>query len=525
MERKSHSIVDHALGALHDHDHGGDIFDHDHDHDFPESYAVDPVAFVSIGLDIGSSSTQVAFSRLRLRSPGRHKDPEAYDRKTFYLSPILPTPYDGSGAIDEGRLQKIIGSAFAEVGLTPDDVDTGVVILTGEAALQRNASRIAKLVAEDVGDLVCSACGHHMEAMLSAYGSGAIEASLEGGGRRILLMDIGGATTKLAVVDRGRVVETAAFSAGGRLVVIDGENRIRRLDPAGMLYGRRAGFSWHVGDTIDPSARTLLAEKMANTIIGAISDDILFEAVPPPALTPPISNIGPIDGVMLAGGVAEYVYGKETRDFNDLGLALGMALKRRIESGLFPYPLLPHGECIRATVLGACSYGMQVSGDTIFISSHSDLLPCRNVPVVRPQIELADTIRPMEVAGAIIRNLEAFDRTDVSQPIALALPWSGAPSYERIRALAEGIMKGLSTRIGRDTAFYVLVESDIALSLGKILKEELEIASEIMVIDGVEAGNFDFVDIGRIRLPSYTVPVTIKSLVFGGLQGGAPSPT
>jgi ethanolamine utilization protein EutA len=320
------------------------------------------------------------------------------------------------------------------------------------------------------------------------------------------------------------VIETAAFSAGGRLLVIDRQNRIQRLDPAGMLYARRAGFSWRVGDTIDPSSRALLGEKMANIIMGAISDDLLLEAVAPPFLTSPLTKLEHIDGVMMAGGVAEYIYGREARDFNDLGHALGAALKRKIETKIFPYPLLPPGECIRATVLGASSHSVQLSGDTIFISSHSALLPCRNVPVVRPQIELAETIRPADVASAIILHLEAFDRTDLSQSIALALPWSGQPSYERLRALAEGIRQGLVNRIRQHTAFYIFVAGDIALSLGKILKDELGIASEIMVVDGVETGDFDFVDIGRVRLPSHTVPVTIKSLIFGGLKGQVETP-
>ena len=40
------------------------------------------------------------------------------------------------------------------------------------------------------------------------------------------------------------------------------------------------------------------------------------------------------------------------------------------------------------------------------------------------------------------------------------------------------------------------------------------ISNEILVIDGVTLQDFDYIDLGRIRLPSQTVPVTIKSLVF-----------
>jgi ethanolamine utilization protein EutA len=59
-----------------------------------------------------------------------------------------------------------------------------------------------------------------------------------------------------------------------------------------------------------------------------------------------------------------------------------------------------------------------------------------------------------------------------------------------------------------------MLDGDVAQTLGHILRDELEVKSEILVIDGVVLWDFDFIDLGRIRLPSNTVPVTIKSLVF-----------
>ena len=520
MSNNPHSIADHVLGAHHDHDHGHGAFDHDHDHDFlAEIDAPRPVSFVSLGLDIGSSSTQVAFSELNMRGPGRASHKSAYDRQTLFLSPVSPTPYDDSGMIDETRLHRIIDAAFKTANITPDDIATGVVILTGEAATRANAASIAHLVSETAGELVCAAAGHHMEAMLSAHGSGAIEASRQGAGQRILVIDIGGATTKLALVDSGRVVETAALAAGGRLLVIDRDNRIKRFDSAGDHYAQQAGFFWNIGAVIDPAYRYAIAEKIADAIAAAVSGQVLRTDVAHLLLTSPLNDIGDIDGVMVAGGVGEYVYDRETRDFNDLGRALGLSLRRRMDDGTFPYTLLPPGECIRATVLGASEYSLQLSGSTIFISSHADLLPCRNVPVIRPAIELdQEIIVPGHVASAIERHITGFDFGNPSQPLALSLSWSGVPAYERVRALAEGISRGFASRIDNKTPFYILVDGDVALSLGKILKEELHVASEIMVVDGIQTDDFDFVDMGRVRLPSHIVPVTIKSLIFGGRQ-------
>ncbi len=522
MSNNPHTITDHALGSHHDHDHGHGSFDHDHDHDFmTETDTPKAVSFVSVGLDIGSSSTQVAFSELKMRGPGRQGvSPEKFDRRTLFLSPISPTPYGEDGTIDETRLRRIVDTAFEAAKLTPDDIETGVVILTGEAAARANATSIAHLVSETAGELVCAAAGHHMEAMLSAHGSGAVEASRQGAGQRIIVVDIGGSTTKLALVDNGRVVKTAALAAGGRLLVIDRDNRIKRLDSAGDYYAKRAGFSWNLGAVIDPAHRDAMAEKIADVITAAVSGQAARTDIAPLFLTSPLDDIGDIDGVMVAGGVGEYVYDRETRDFNDLGRALGLSLRRRINNGIFPYILLPPGECIRATVLGASEYSLQLSGSTIFISSHADLLPCRNVPVIRPAIELdQEIIVPGRVTSAIERHIAGFDFANPSQPLALSLSWSGVPAYERVRALAEGISRGFASRIDEGTPVYILVDGDVALSLGNILKEELHLASEVMVIDGIQTGDFDFVDMGRMRLPSHTVPVTIKSLIFGRHQG------
>jgi ethanolamine utilization protein EutA len=58
------------------------------------------------------------------------------------------------------------------------------------------------------------------------------------------------------------------------------------------------------------------------------------------------------------------------------------------------------------------------------------------------------------------------------------------------------------------------------MNLGTILRLDLGIENEIMVIDGVALWNFDYIDLGRMREPSNTVPVMIKSLVFKDVTGG-----
>jgi ethanolamine utilization protein EutA len=226
---------------------------------------------------------------------------------------------------------------------------------------------------------------------------------------------------------------------------------------------------------------------------------------------------------MFSGGVGEYVYGRETRDFGDVGRRLGRAIRRKLDAGALPWPMLPPGECIRATALGASEYSVQLSGNTSYISKPGELLPRRNLQVLQPPYECQEVIDPQALAKAIRAHFTAFDLIEGEGEVALALRWQGAPSYERIAAFAEGIRHGLANTVERRKPIYIMLDGDIAQTLGAILREELLVESEILAIDGVMLRDFDYIDLGRIRMPSYTVPVTIKSLVFSeDPQGGRP---
>lgn len=517
----AHALQDHALGREPTHVHeAGAAYDHDHD-DF-ESYGAlqdnplwiqDHVCLTSVGIDIGSSGTQVIFSRVNLRRPSEALSSHYYveSRETLFQSPVALTPYESEARIDQRALGAIIDDAYNSAGITPERVDTGAVILTGEALRRENAELIARVVAERGGDLVCAAAGHHMEAMLAALGSGAARVSADRG-KRLLNIDIGGGTTKLAIIESGHIVATAAFHVGGRLQVVNGAGRVIRLDPAGRRLAARAGFAWSLGDTIDSSALDVLAESMAAVVIAAVCGG--DHGVPDLYLTERLPDTGAIDGVMFSGGVAEYIYARESRDFGDLGRRLGAALRRLLEAGALPWPLLPAGECIRATALGASEYTVQLTGSTLYVSNHAALLPRRNLQVLRPDYPFPETIDPEELATAIRRHLVLFNLAGEDSEFALAFQWQGDPSYERVAALARGIVAGLPRSIARKQPLYLILDGDLAQTLGGVLHDDLGVESEILVIDGVVLVDFDYIDLGKIRLPSRTVPVTIKSLVF-----------
>ncbi|HEX9398209.1 MAG TPA: ethanolamine ammonia-lyase reactivating factor EutA [Burkholderiales bacterium] len=509
--KRRHTVDDHALGREHGHSHDGADADHDHEH-FDESLPLeenpiwiqDHVSLASVGIDIGSSGTQVIFSRVELRRFGEALTSRyrVVKRETLHASPIALTPYAADDRIDAARLGDIIDAAYAAARVTPDGIDTGVVILTGEALRRENAAAIAEVIARRGGDLVCASAGHHMEAQLAAYGSGAAKVSTDQA-KRILNVDIGGGTTKLALIDRGRIVATAALHIGGRLQAMDAKGRIVRLEPGGARHAKATGFDWKRGDVPEGAGLDRVAESMADSLL---KFDSFY-------LTEPIA-LENIDGVMFSGGVAEYVYGRESRDFGDLGRRLGHALKKRIDSGALPWPLLPPGECIRATALGASEYSVQLSGNTCYISDPGTLLPRRNLQVLHPDIDLSGNISSGAIEKAIRSHFTAFDLIEGEAEVALAFRWSGAPAYERIAALAAGLCLALRASLAKALPLYVVLDGDIAQTLGAILREERGVKNPLLVIDGIDLRDFDYIDLGRVRLPSRTVPVTVKSLLF-----------
>jgi ethanolamine utilization protein EutA len=517
-DKKGHTLADHLYGAEHDHVHD-ETSDHDHDHDGEMSAAAGPIEenaiwqqdniqLVSVGIDIGSAGTQVIFSRLHMRRLGEDLSSRYFvvARETLHQSPVALTPYQSDVRIDEQAIGRIIDDAYHGAGLHPDQIDTGSVILTGEALRKENAQAIGELLAEIGGEFVCATAGHHMEAMLAAYGSGAAKVSHDQD-LHVLNIDIGGGTTKLALLEHGRVAGTAAIHVGGRLLVADAGGRITRLDPQGQALAKRAGFDLHLDDVVSSAQLDRIAATMA---------DLLVNEIRAPSgelhLTDPLPPLKDVDGMMFSGGVGEYVYGREDRDFGDLGRRLGLALRARLAR--LPWKLLPPGECIRATAFGASEYSVQLSGNTVYVSAPGDLLPRRNLQVLQPRVHFHGPVDPDGLARTIREHFKDFDLEEGEAEVALALRWRGEPSFERIAAFADGIRIGLQGTLEKGKPVYLILDGDIAQTLGGILKEDMRIASELLVIDGIALRDFDYIDLGRIRMPSCTVPVTIKSLVF-----------
>src|SRR3954469_9291472 len=220
----------------------------------------DNVELTTVGIDIGSSTSHLMFARVHLQrlSTALSSRFVVVDRKMLGQSPILLTPYVADFTIDTQLLAAFINRCYADAGLTRGEVDSGAVILTGEALKRRNARAIADLFSEDAGKFVCASAGHHMECQMAAHGSGAIALS-RGHKATLLNVDIGGGTTKFALIENGRVLASCAIAVGGRLIVEGGEHGLTRIEPPVEDVANTLGIELALGKPLLAADRKRIA--------------------------------------------------------------------------------------------------------------------------------------------------------------------------------------------------------------------------------------------------------------------------
>jgi ethanolamine utilization protein EutA len=475
----------------------------------PLTWDLDNVELTTVGIDIGSSTSHLLVARLHLQrlAQGLSSRFEVVGRQVLHRSPVRLTPYRADGLIDAEELRRFFDRAYAEAGLTPEAIDTGAVILTGVALERENARAVAELFAGTGGRFVCASAGHNLEAILAARGSGAVEAA-EPGPEPRLHLDVGGGTTKLALIAEGQVLETAAIAVGGRLVVLDGSKRVTRVEPAALTAARAAGVRLAEGERLEPEARRRLCAAMAEAALAAVRGD-LGGLVGELMLTPPLPRAPASPVLTCSGGVSEYLVGSPVSAVDDLGAELAAALAAAFRRQGYELRPLPAG--IRATVVGASQFTVQLSGNTVHVR-RPGLLPLRNLPVVHPR--LGDGAAAPAVAGALRRAMGRLD-LDEPRPLAVALSLPGEPHHRTLRELALGLAEGLGDHLARRLPLVLALDADLGRSLGHVLEEELGPLENLVVIDGLELMELDYVDVGAMVRPAGVVPVVIKSLAFG----------
>jgi len=457
-----------------------------------------------VGIDIGSSTSHLMFSKLTVGYPSHtQRRPEVLERRIVDRSPILLTPFTGDWNIDAEPLKKLIDAEFAAAGLSPEAVDTGAVIITGEAARRDNAQRIAEMFSDQAGKFVCATAGPRLEALMAAHGSGAVALSREFS-MRVLHVDIGGGTTKVSMINRGRVLGSTAVNIGARIVAHDEARRVVRLEQSGDRFLRELGQTLSLGSTLDEAVKAELATYMAAVLFDAIDG----KATPWPELwvLDPIHLMADIDGVLFSGGVSEYIYGREQIPFGDLGPLLGQEVRKQAQARA--YKVFDAAEGIRATVIGASAYTIQLSGETIFMP-RPEALPLHNLRTYTAHATWEAPVAE-HAEESIRRVLDRRDPEELGSRYALVLATPPFLGYGVAQDLAEGIRRALAPMPPDDRPEMLVFEQNIGGVVGQAL------ASDVCLpcIDEVSLSALDFIDVGTMVEGESYVPVVVKSLAF-----------
>jgi ethanolamine utilization protein EutA (predicted chaperonin) len=496
-----------------------DIYDHDHPENFEikegeivtEIEGLEMFSLKSVGIDIGSSTSHLIFSHITLRREGASLSGKfkVTAREVLYRSPIMLTPYVSATKIDTDQVNRFIHDAYKEAGLTPEDVDTGAVIITGEALKKENAQPIVESFAKYSGKFICAAAGHNHEALLAAYGCGAVDLS-KSEHKNVLNVDMGGGTTKFSLIEDGVVTQTASINVGARLIAFDENDVITRIEEAGRIMMKEIGYAVALGQK--------LTEKMKEDF-GAYMAKILFEMIEegPNSLmakklmvTAPFVNyrgLKQVQHVVFSGGVSEHVYDRDPKAYGDVGPILGRKMREylnKLPKQIVREPI----EGIRATVIGAGEYTIQASGNTSYVSNlHA--LPVHGLKVIQAAIG-----KDEPVSDKLKQALAKFDLRRFTSGLALSLTVDGQPDYQSVRRIAEGIADILKDADDPTCPLYLTLDLDIAKSLGGILRDELKVSRDIIAVDGIEVGDLDYIDIGECLGITEVIPVTVKSLMF-----------
>lgn len=482
--------------------------------------ASDPRTILSVGIDIGTSTTQVIFSRIAMENTaGYFTIPKVsiVDKEIIYRSDIYTTPLLDRSRIDGDRVRDIVAVEFSRAGFTPADTDTGAVIITGESARKENSALVLEKLSGFAGEFVVSTAGPDLEAIIAGKGSGAQQYSEEMSCTAVNL-DIGGGTTNIALFDCGRTAGKGCLDIGGRLIRLEPDRTVTYLSPAAALVAESRGVHLREGE---PASLADLQEvcrgmtQLLEECLGLAPTSALLRQVQTPGSSwLDLTGQKPIRAIFFSGGVADGVYrglsgGEDPIPYGDIGLLLGQAIREgrlctafRLEKGK---------ETIRATVVGAGSYTTTLSGSTITYTDPG-VFPLKNVPVLKLTAEEQESAFSGS-SGVVAERVRWFlDQSD-SGVVVIALDGEPDPSYQRLKALA-GALAEASGALPAGAPLLLVVESDIAKALGQAAAGRLT-GRAVVSLDSIHVEQNDYIDMGRPLMGGLVVPVVVKTLIFG----------
>ncbi|SFT07654.1 ethanolamine ammonia-lyase reactivating factor EutA [Paenibacillus sp. BC26] len=486
----------------------------------------------SVGIDIGTSTTKMIVSRLRLKRISSSVSIPRYEiaeRQLVYASPMYSTPLIGRDQLDADGVWAMITAEYQHAGINPAELKTGAVIITGETANKRNAREIVQRLAERSGDFVVAAAGEELEGLLAGRGAGADLRSMQIKGA-VANLDIGGGTANVAIFRRGRPIGMVTFHVGGRLIELDKNGMVTAISPSIRPWLTSRGYAIQQGQSLSFGDVAELCQDMSRSMLDYLAGGGLTHLAKDAdaALKELLVGGEPMDGSglpqleewMVSGGIGRLTELPkpttiaEVAAYGDIGPLLAHELKEAMAH--YDIALGKPNQTVRATVIGAGMQSTEISGATIYLEAPHPL-PIRNLPVYRLD-ELTDEILAnqnalMAMLAAAMRVGAGLYDKEASIPFALAMRGMNGISYASVQRLAEAISRSYLDYFAPAEVVVVVCEHDMAQALGQSLRKRLEKRMSVICIDQIPVMHGDYIDLGE-PLPGMMLPVMIKTLVF-----------
>ena len=469
---------------------------------------------LSVGIDIGTSTTQLIFSRLTIENrASSYTVPriQIVDKEVIYRSLIYFTPLKSNTEIDADAVKRIVRDEYHSAGIRPEEVQTGAVIITGETARKQNANDVLEALSDLAGDFVVATAGPDLESVLSARGAGSDKLSEEHRAT-VANLDVGGGTTNIAVYQKGTLRGVCCLDIGGRLIKA-AEGRLTYLYPKIQDLAKKHGIDLKVGDPADVEKLrrvcALMADQLAQSLHLKPMDEAhawLYTNGGKPLPAEP-----EIQAITFSGGVADCVYQKMEGDlfrYGDIGVLLGQAIRENPD--LRSVQLFQAAETIRATVVGAGEHTTEVSGSTIHYAEGK--LPIKNIPILKVSEEDEASLETFR--ASITRQMPLYQPEGQLEQIAIAFSGETRTSFAEVQKLAAAIIDAAKEVVASKYPLILVVEADIGKVLGNALNVLLDYKKDVICIDGIKTLSGDYVDIGEPVAEGHVVPVVIKTLIF-----------
>lgn len=471
---------------------------------------------LSVGIDIGTSTTQLIFSKLIIENMASSFSVPRIsiaDKEIIYRSEIYFTPLISHTEIDGLKVKEIVEKEYKCAGINKADIQVGAVIITGETARKQNANQVLHTLSGFAGDFVVATAGPDLESIISGKGAGAHLYSKEHS-TSVVNIDVGGGTSNLALFTRGEVQQTGCLDIGGRLIRVDKDTmQITYIAPKIQKIIEDNKFAIAIGQKTSPEQLKPIIDIMVELLaqsVGAAEQNQLLDFIKTNKI---ITISEAIPCISFSGGVADYIYYEgEVKDyfkFGDVGILLGQAIAK---SDLCKkLQVVRSIETIRATVVGAGSHTTEISGSTITYTA--EVFPLKNLPVLK--LAHGDESRGADVLSqAIKEKLDWFKIENDLQKVVIAVDGKKNPSFTEVQVYAQGLVRGMEEMIKGDLPFIIVVENDMAKVLGQAIYSLLEFKKDVVCIDSIKVDNGDYIDIGKPIAEGKVLPVVIKTLVF-----------